>query len=185
MVEAVRIESTSKMEEIRIENRVQLTKVYIGSGDDFIIVSGNDNSIVKRFLNARNNFIALAESLESKSNEIIEKYDAAEGEEIEFSPSDIDRMYELEGEFAVQAEQIMDSVFGEGTTKKFFGDVYEVIPNFVPSEESFMDFFDALNHVIERLSEHKVKLEKLASQKRMSKYQPQDHKKPQKKGTVK
>ena len=94
-------------------------------------------------------------------------------------------MYELEEEFAVQAEQIMDSVFGEGTTKKFFGDVYEVIPNFVPSEESFMDFFDALNPIIERLSEHKVKLEKLASQKRMSKYQPQDHKKPQKKGTVK
>lgn len=45
------------------------------------------------------------------------------------------------------------------------------------------DFWDSLIPVIERLSEHKIKLEKLASKKRMAKYQPQDHKKAQKKGT--
>lgn len=49
--------------------------------------------------------------------------------------------------------------------------------------ECFFDFWDSLIPVIERLSEHKIKLEKLASKKRMAKYQPQDHKKAQKKGT--
>ena len=70
----------------------------------------------------------------------------------------------------------MDSVFCEGTTRKFFGDVYAVIPDFRPDLECFLDFWDSLIPVIERLSEHKVKLEKLASKRRMAKYVPQDHK---------
>ena len=86
-------------------------------------------------------------------------------------------------EFSEKATAIMDGVFGEGTTRKYFGDIYAVIPDFCPDLECFLDFWDSLIPVIERLSDHKVKLEKLASKQRMSKYQPQDHKKPQRKGT--
>lgn len=74
-------------------------------------------------------------------------------------------------------------MLGSGSTRKFFSDVYESIPDFMPDIEAFMDFWDSLIPVIEKLSDHKVKLEKLASRRRMEKYQPQDHKKPQRKGT--
>lgn len=160
-IEEMRIEK-NEAEEMRIDNRVQLTKVYVGSGDDFIVVSGNDISIIDRFLAAGDELEALGAELDKKESEIGEESHKQE--------------MELHREFSERAAKIMDSVFGEGTTRKFFGDVYAVIPNFQPDLECFLDFWDSLIPVIERLSEHKVKLEKLASKKRMSKYVPQDHK---------
>lgn len=160
-IEEMRIEK-NKPEEMQIDNRVQLTKVYVGGGDDFIVVSGNDISIIDRFLSAGEELESLAAELDKKESE------AREG--------DYKKEMEIRREFSEKATAIMDGVFGDGTTRKFFGDVYALIPNFQPDAECFIDFWDKLIPVIERLSEHKIKLEKLASKKRMAKYQPQDHK---------
>lgn len=163
-IKEMNIENKQKLqiEEMRANNRVQITKVYIGGGDDFIYVSGNDISIIDRFLDAGNKLEALSEEMEKKS---------PEGEE-----RDIAKEIEERKEFSDKAAAIMDGVFGQGITKKFFGDVYAAIPNFQPDLECFLDFWDSLIPVIERLSEHKIKLEKLASKHHMAKYQPQDHK---------
>lgn len=160
-IEEMKIEKT-ELEEMRIDNRVQLTKVYVGGGDDFIVVSGNDISIIDRFLVA-------GEELESLAVEL-DKKESRTGED------DYKKEMEIRREFSEKAAAIMDGVFGDGTTRKFFGDVYAVIPNFQPDAECFIDFWDSLIPIIERLSEHKIKLEKLASKQRMAKYQPQDHK---------
>lgn len=160
-IEEMKIEKT-ETEEMRIDNRVQLTKVYVGGGNDFIVVSGNDISIIDRFLAAGEELEALAGELDKKESEVEE--------------NDYKKEMEIRKEFSEKATVIMDGVFGEGTTRKFFGDVYAVIPNFQPDVECFIDFWDSLIPVIERLSEHKIKLEKLASKQRMAKYQPQDHK---------
>ncbi len=161
-IEETKIEN-NKTDEMKAENRVWLTKVTF-SGGDSIIVSGNDISIIDRFLSA-------GEELEALADEMDKNDTSSEGR-------DYRKAIEERKHFSEKATEIMDSVFGEGATRKFFGDVYEVIPNFQPDLECFMDFWDSLIPVIERLSEHKVKLEKLASKQRMAKYQPQDHKKP-------
>lgn len=160
-IEEMKIEKT-EAEEMRIDNRVQLTKVYVGGRDDFIVVSGNDISIIDRFLVAGEELESLAVELDKKESDT--------GED------DYKKEMEIRREFSEKATAIMDGVFGEGTTRKFFGDVYAVIPNFQPDAECFVDFWDSLIPVIERLSEHKIKLEKLASKQRMAKYQPQGHK---------
>lgn len=160
-IEEMNIEQ-GKIEEVKAENRVWLTKVTFSNGD-YITVSGNDISIIERFLSAGEELEALANEME-KSN--------ADADEKDYKKAIEDRKH-----FSEKAAQIMDDVFGEGTTRKFFGDVYEVIPDFQPDLECFMDFWDSLIPVIERLSEHKIKLEKLASKQRMAKYVPQDHKK--------
>ena len=153
---------TNKNDEMKAENRVWLTKVVF-SGGDSITVSGNDIAIIDRFIDAGNELEKLVEEMEKKESEVKE--------------NDYKKEAEIHKEFSTKATEIMDNVFGEGTTRKFFGDVYAVIPNFQPDVECFMDFWDSLIPVIERLSEHKIKLEKLASKKRMSKYQPHDFKK--------
>lgn len=160
-IEKMKIEKT-EVEEMRIDNRVTLTKVYVGGGDDYIVISGNDISIFDRFRAAGDELTELAEEMEKK--------ESADGE-MDYKKEIEERKY-----FSEKATAIMDGVFGEGTTRKFFGDVYAVIPNFQPDLECFLDFWDKLIPVIERLSEHKIKLEKLASKQRMAKYQPQDHK---------
>lgn len=151
----------AEIEEIRIENRVQLTKVYLGGGDDYITLSGNDVSIFGRFVAAGEQLKEIAEKAGEKGT------DAAKNIREELAERE---------EFSARAAEIMDGVFGEGVTKKFFADAYAVIPGFVPDVECFMDFWDSLIPVMERLSEHKIKLEKL-SKERMAKYKPQDHKK--------
>lgn len=160
-IEEVKIEKT-EVEEMRIENRVQLTKVYVGGGDDFIVISGNDISIFDRFRAAGDKLEALAAEMEKKESEIDE--------------NDYQKQIDERRNFSEKATEIMDGVFGEGTTRKFFGDVYAVIPEFQPDLECFLDFWDSLIPVMERMSEHKIKLEKLASKQRMAKYVPQDHK---------
>lgn len=169
-IEEIKIEKI-EAEEMRIDNQVQMTKVYVGGGDDFIVVSGNDISIIDRFL-------AAGEELESLAGEL-------DKNESEIGENDYKKEMEARRKFSEKATEIMDNVFGNGTTRKFFGDVYDVIPNFQPDAECFLDFWNKLIPVIERLSEHKIKLEKLASKQRMSKYQPQDHKKPSKKAYAK
>ncbi len=161
-IEETKIEN-SKADEMKAENHVWLTKVTFSNGE-FITVSGNDISIFDRF-------VVAGEELEALANEMEES--GADSDEKDYRKAIEERKH-----FSEKAAEIMDGVFGEGATRKFFGDVYEVIPNFQPDLECFMDFWDLLIPVIERLSEHKVKLEKLASRQRMAKYQPQDHKKP-------
>ena len=169
-IEEMKIENENvKVEEMRIDNRVTLTKVYIGNGDDFIVVSGNDMSIYLKFVNARNRFMSLADSLEKEELKIKE-----------ISEEDERELLKLYRDFSEESERIMDGVFGEGTTRKFWKDVYEVIPDFIPKVEAWTDFFDSLIPVAERLSDHSERLEKLSSMKRMAKYAPQDRKRPRK-----
>lgn len=158
--EAMKIGGTNR-ETMKAENRVWLMDVEFCNGEK-ITVSGNDISIIERFEAAGEELEALADDMEKKeTEEKTAKEEIAERRE-----------------FSEKAAEIMDGVFGEGTTRKYFGDVYEAIPDFCPDVECFMDFWDSLIPVIERLSDHKVKLEKLASKQRMDKYMPQDHKKP-------
>ena len=163
--EEMKIEGANR-ESFKVDNHVWLMDVKFPGGDK-ITVSGNDISIIERFELAREELEALADEMEKKDIE-----DGSYREKIA-----------VRREFSEKAEAIMDSVFGEGTTKKYFGDVYAVIPDFCPDLECFIDFWNSLIPVIERLSDHKVKLEKWASKARMAKYQPQDHKKPKRKGT--
>lgn len=148
-------------EAMQVENRVLLMDVKFCNGEK-ITVSGNDISIIERFEIAGEELEALADDLEKK----------------EFEGKSAKEKIAQRREFSEKAAEIMDNVFGKGTTRKYFGDVYEAIPDFCPDVECFMDYWDSLIPVIERLSDHKVNLEKLASRRRTGKYQPQDHKKP-------
>lgn len=156
--EELKLDGVSR-ESMKAENHVWLMDVEFCNSDK-ITVSGNDISIIERFESAGEELEALADEMEKKDAE-----DGSYKEKIA-----------VRREFSEKAAAIMDSVFGEGTTRKYFGDVYDVIPDFCPDLECFLDFWNSLIPIIERLSDHKVKLEKLASKQRMAKYQPQDHK---------
>lgn len=158
--EAMKIGGTNR-ETMKAENRVWLMDVEFCNGEK-ITVSGNDISIIERFETAGEELEALADDMEKReTEEKTAKEKIAERRE-----------------FSEKAAEIMDGVFGEGTTRKYFGDVYESIPDFCPDVECFIDFWDSLIPVIERLSDHKVKLEKLASKAHIDKYKPRDYKKP-------
>lgn len=66
-IEEMKIEN-GKNDEMKVENRVWLTKVTFSNGD-FIVVSGNDISIFDRFRVAGDELTALAEEMEKKESE--------------------------------------------------------------------------------------------------------------------
>lgn len=53
--------------------------------------------------------------------------------------------------FSKEAIRLLDGFFGDGTIKKYFRELYEQIPDFLPSEECFIDFFGKITPVIEKL----------------------------------
>lgn len=152
----------SKIEELKASNDVIITRVVFDNGS-CIYVSGNDVSIIMRFLKAGDEL----EELKKEEDKIKDEYGEKEYEEA----------IEIRMNISKRASEIMDGVFGEGTTDKYFGDVIELIPTFIPDVECFLGYWDAFIPLIERMMGHK---EKLASKKRMAKYQPQDHKRKQK-----
>lgn len=154
-----------KIEVLKASNDVIITKVVFDNGS-CIYVSGNDASIIMRFLKAGDEL----EELGKEEDKIKE----------ECSEKDYEENIDIRMNISKRASEIMDGVFGEGTTDKYFGDVTELIPTFIPDVECFLGYWDSFIPLIERMMGHK---EKLASKKRMAKYQPQDHKKPQRKGT--
>lgn len=165
-IKEINLESeNNKIEELKASNDVVITKVVFDNGS-CIYVSGNDASIFPRFLKAGNEL----EELEKEEGKIKEEY----GE------NDYEEAIEIRMNISKKATEIMDGVFGDGTTDKYFGDVRELIPAFIPDVECFLGYWDSFIPLIERMVGHK---EKLISKKRMAKYQPQDHKNPQRKGT--
>ena len=176
-IEEMKVENdcSPKIDEIRINNRVYLTKIFFGSGDDnFITISGNDASIYMKFVKARSKFLSLADDLDNKELAIREKYKGKEDAEI--SDEDMEKILGLYKNLYEESKGIMDGVFGEGTTEKFWKDVFDSISDFIPTMEAWMDYFDSLIPVVEKMSSHSERLEKLSSMKRMAKYQPQDYK---------
>lgn len=162
-IEEMNLETeNSKIEELKASNDVIITRVVFDNGS-CIYVSGNDASIIARFLKAGDEL----EELGKEEDKIKDEYSEKEYEEA----------IEIQMNISKRASEIMDGVFGEGTTDKYFGDVRELIPTFIPDIECFLGYWDVFIPLIERMMGHK---EKLASKKRMAKYQPQDHKRKQK-----
>ena len=86
-------------------------------------------------------------------------------------------------DFSKEATVIIDGIFGSDTVKKYFRNIYSEIPDFLPDTDCIIDFFEQITPVIEKLFDRKIEKQKAASKARMEKYQPQDHKKPQRKST--
>lgn len=96
-------------------------------------------------------------------------------------PDIMDKTAEMSGVnvgFSEAAATVIDGIFGEGTLRKYFRDIYEEIPDFLPDADCIMDFLEQVIPVMEGLFGHKIERQREAGRARMARYQPQDHKKP-------
>ena len=160
---------------------VNLTRIELNDSGDYITVSADSPTLFDGFVAGFRHITGLAEMLPGKMEEIEKRYEGRE----DFAAA-MDKVLELSGvnvDFSKEASETIDGIFGEGTVKKYFRDVYEEIPDFMPDAECVVDFFEQITPVIEKLFNRKVERQMADSKARMAKYQPQDHKKPQRKGT--
>ena len=157
-------------------NDISVHQIELNSYGDYILIAGDSTEIYDKFVAGYKQLLAAADGIAEQIRQIEEKY---EGKEDMNSVMDkVTEISKVNVGFSNLAVQIIDNIFGEGTVRKHFRDVYEDIPDFLPDAGCITDFFEKLIPVMEKIFDRKIKKDELARKQRMEKYKPQDHKKP-------
>lgn len=167
-----------EMKTIKARNDSSLIKIDLNDMGDYTVISTDDETFFERFDSGYKNIVKQAEDLDAKFTEIDEGYEGKDDfwSRSECSTEKIRAKKDLSEEIA----RTTDSIFGEGTTRKLFRDIYEEIPDFVPSADCFIAFFEQVAPEIGEIFGKMIEARNKSSKERMAKYIPQDHKKPQK-----
>ena len=172
------------MEKVKLSgNGASLVKIELNEHGDYTAISLDDSALFDRFVDGFKHLSQLSDIMPGKIAEIEKKYDGKE----DFA-SAVDRTLEISNVNAVFSEEaikVVDGIFGVDTLKKYFRNIYEEIPEFLPDADCILEFFEKITPEIEKLFDRKVEARTAASKARMAKYQPQDHKKPTSKATKK
>ncbi len=164
------------MENVKIEGRASgLLKIELNEQGEYIVVSADNTSLFDKFVSGFKYITDLAEKIHAALDQIEKKY-----EERDDFAAVMEKTQEMSCEnvkFSTEAVQMIDSLFGPDTVRKYFRDEYAEIPDFLPDADGILDFFEQIIPVMEALFKRKVERQRQAGKARMSKYKPQDHKK--------
>lgn len=172
------------MEKVKLSNNgASLVKIELNERGDYAAISLDDSTLFDRFVAGFKHLAQLSDEMPDKIAEIEKKY--ADKEDF---TSAVDRTLEISKvnvSFSEEASKVVDGIFGADTLKKYFRNIYEEIPDFLPDADCILEFFEKITPEMEKLFDRKVEARTAASKARMAKYQPQDHKKPASKATKK
>lgn len=146
------------------ESKSGLYKIELNDMGDYIEISTADTGLFDRFVETYRQIVNAAKDLPRRYREI-EKVRVIPGHEnktVEKIRANV-RFYE-------ESAEKIDLVFGQGTLKKYFREHYEKIPDFMPKTEYFIDFFEQMSPVLEKLFGRKVDERDKKAVKSMSQY---------------
>lgn len=165
------------MEKAKITGKnTGLLKIELNSAGDYIVVSADNPVFFDNFAAGFKHIADMADEIPAKLDEIEKKY--REKDNFEATMDKALEISKINLQFSKDAVRIIDNIFGEGTIKKYFRDVMEEIPDFLPDVDCILDFFEKITPEIEKLFHRKIEERNKKSKARMAKYQPQDHEKP-------
>lgn len=132
------------------ESDVGLFKIELNKWGDYIEIPTTDTGFFDRFVETYRQIVNAARELLGRYREI---------DEARVLPGHENKTVEkirAKVRFCEEAAERVDSVFGQGTLRKYFREHYENIPDFMPYTECFIDFFERIAPVLEKLSGRKV-----------------------------
>ena len=135
-----------------MRKKAYLIKIVLNDKGDHIAISTGDNTFFDRFTAGFLQIADEAASLPGKYYGIKKKYGCMKGR----STDKIVDKVRVDAEFSEKAIKIIDNIFGEGTLKKYFRQLYEEIPDFLPDAECIADFFKKISPVMETLFNRKI-----------------------------
>lgn len=155
---------------------IALHRIELNSKGDYILIAGDSPDIYDKFATGYKKLMDEADRIRVQIGQIEKKYegkngmDAVMNKTIEISKVNVG--------FSNMAVQVIDSIFGEGTVRKRFRDVYEEIPEFLPDVGCITNFFEKIIPIMEKIFNRKFEKDEAQRKQRMEKYQPRDYKKP-------
>lgn len=163
------------MDTIKItDSSASLVKVELNSKGDYAVISTDDATLFDRFVAGFKHVSDIADAVPTKLKEIEKKYARSTD-----TTSKMDKVLEISRanvDFSREAVSVVDSIFGEKTVRKYFRNIYEQLPDFVPNPDCILEFFEKVTPEMEKLFNRKMEERDKLRKQRMSKYQPQDHK---------
>lgn len=150
----------------------KLHKVELNEVGDYIIISADDPKLYDRFVDGFNQIMDMADEMPKKLDKIEKQY--AGKDDFKAVLEKTSAMSKVNVKFSEEAVMVVDGIFGEGTIKKFFAEIYKEIPDFLPDSDCIIDFLEKITPIVEKTFDRKMERRKA----RMAKYQPQDHKRP-------
>lgn len=157
------------------DSSASLVKITLNSQGDYTAVSTDDATLFDRFVAGFKRVIDISDDAPAKLKEIEKKY--AKNTGITSKMDEVLEISRVNVEFSSEAVAVVDSIFGEGTIKKYFRKIYDELPNFVPNPDCILEFFEKITPEMEKLFNRKMEERDKLRKQRMAKYQPQDHKK--------
>jgi len=127
-----------------------LYKIELNDMGDYIEISTADTGLFDRFVETYRQIVGAAKDLPRRYKEI---------EKVRVIPGHENKTVEkirANVRFCEESAEKIDFVFGQGTLKKYFREHYEKIPDFMPGTEYFIDFFEQMAPVLEKLFGRKV-----------------------------
>lgn len=157
----------------------EIDEITLNKHGDKIQISADDASLFDRFARGYDSIVKIADEMPGKLEAAEKDFEGKEDSGTEKAVA----LSRVRVEFCEKAIGVIDDIFGDGTAKKSFRDGYEANPDFLPDEDMFIMFFEKMTPIMEDIFNRKMERQEKASKARMAKYQPQDHKPPQKKGS--
>lgn len=132
------------------ENNAKLYKIELNDMGDYIDISTADQELFDRFRETFKQITDAAKDLPRRYREI---------DKVRAVPTHENKIVEkirIKVRFYEESAEKIDSIFEQGTLKKYFRSLYEEIPDFMPGTECFIDFYDRIIPVLEGLFGRKV-----------------------------
>lgn len=161
---------------MNIKSTINVEKIEVNEHGDYIAVNASDSLLFDNFVNCYKSIVEISEGMPGKVDAIETKY--AGKNDFESAVEKASAISALNVDFSQKTISMIDAIFGEGTIKKYFRNIYEEIPSFLPDVECIIDFFEQITPVMEKIFGEHIKDRKKLRKARMAKYVPQDHKKP-------
>lgn len=144
------------MQEYRIGGKAaeNQKKIYLNIKDDYIMLNPNNSIFVDKYT-AIIQWLEMKGASYQKEMEALEKknkgHELIKVNEDESVTIDTKRILEITRMRTAMCRECceqIDALFGEGTIQKYFREIYEEIPDFVPDEECIFDFFDEISPIV-------------------------------------
>ncbi len=128
-----------------------LFKIELNSRGEYVEVSIYNTVFFDRFAAGVRYILSLSEKIQKKLRRIERKY--KNRQDADGLAEAVRKKIGIKTDFSNEAIKVIDGIFGEGTIKKYFHDLYERDLDFLPDEECFADFFEQITPVMKMLSD--------------------------------
>lgn len=128
---------------------VKLVKIELNSEGDFVLVPTDDCMLISNLADSYKRILVDREQCEERMSAIRKQYET--GKDTASLIAETCEIANVKNEFSENAVKEIDSIFGAGTVKKYFCDLYREIPEFEPDADCIEDFFEQLMTAIEQL----------------------------------